>query len=151
MKLFLSYHIKRSVCIEQKLDGFINFVPVSWQFRLFYLPIQFSIFNPLTIHRKPLPICNRYHFDYMAANMAWIFCLITLSLWFSLIMANLNANQKAQQAKLEKYSDSKKKWTEISHKWEVKLQTYFKETELNGNTERRSFPLFFTHAVPSKV
>lgn len=51
----------------------------------------------------------------------------------------------------EIHFDSKKKWTEISHKWEVKLQTYFKETELNGNTERRSFSLFFTHAVPAKV
>ena len=47
--------------------------------------------------------------------------------------------------------DSKKKWTEISHKWEVKLQTYFKETELNGNTERRFFFPFLYPAVPSKV
>lgn len=64
MELFLSYQIKRSVCIKLQL---VNFVPVI-------LFINFST----SAHQKLLTLCNRCYFRFYWGENDLIFCLIYL-------------------------------------------------------------------------
>lgn len=73
MKLFLSYHIKRSVCTEQKLVSFIDCVPVSCQL---YSGCFIHQFNSLFLTHSPFTKSLWLSVTGAILNMAWIFCLI---------------------------------------------------------------------------
>lgn len=91
MELFLSYQIKRSVCIILQL---VNFVPV----------VSFTNCST-SAHQKFLTLCNRCYFKFYWSENDLTF-LLNLPSRFSFMNDKIGSAE--QHTELQKYTDLKK-------------------------------------------